>query len=1027
MNSGKFDVQDYQLVNKIISRNPNKEEIENAINLIDKNKDGRIEDEDVIEAEISLRKGLLQNIDPNILKTVFDSNTNTDKIQKTLDLFDSEKNGEMKINNFIDIVLNHRQGLLSIPDFSIFTKVIKTLDKEFNALKSLEILDSRNDGVISDKSFAQGILADRAGLAILNTELINHISNKNKNFQMIQSAISIMDSDNNGSINAEEFTNNFKAAISINGVVDFNKMSVISNVLDIIYPDAIKLDKFRDDLDVNKDTQLSDMEIIEGLLKLRNNVIENPGLDIIKMVISGNENYLKIIDSIDKIDLDLDGIISDSDCINGLIATRQGKFTNEQLPLVQAVLVKNTKYNELQNVLNVFDKDLNGEISDLELIDTMFKFRRGEIDINIDPQIIENLKDQNKNREKIEILISIIDPDNSGNIDNHELIKGILAVNSGAIERPIDEILVTLPNEKSEKFGEEILKAEILIKQIDQNKNGQIADNEVASIILANKKNDLLSTYSSEFTEAVFATNPKSTEIISLIDTIDKDQDGFFSEQEIIDAVLENRQGLLKTSSNEILEAVLTNNPEYSKIKNLISRVDIDGDGRISEQNIVESLFLFKDSKLPEKYSTINENKLDERSLELLDLILSKNKSKISLENSFNQLSINSNGDLMVMKNTLLELKFGEINNPEIENLVIPAQRIINNWDLQVKSSCSQEINMLIDIVGDQAINKNLSSLGLNSLEGFLTELNSIKNNLVNGKKTSFNELHRLINNYQTTVSSIPYSSPDIISKIFYEDFKTNLNTIKSFLDTGVINDHDSKFQEIAGLAIRFDKDQDGKFNDQELMNGLLDVKLNKVTVSNPEFLDLIFNSNSNYETIKNFISNADKDTNGLISKNDLINFYNSITQSNSINNKNLLSLMAEHDDLKTIFKTIKTFDIFGNAQYSDSAILLGLLQTRKQNNEIYDQETINSILTLNQDSTGIQKLVDIIDPDKNGLYHNIYDVLNNAISIWQGKIPSNNLAYDFNGDGIVNNKDASTLYNLHMSINNLSAFKIFN
>ncbi|MFO0003287.1 MAG: hypothetical protein ACK559_19370, partial [bacterium] len=63
-------------------------------------------------------------------------------------------------------------------------------------------------------------------------------------------------------------------------------------------------------------------------------------------------------------------------------------------------------------------------------------------------------------------------------------------------------------------------------------------------------------------------------------------------------------------------------------------------------------------------------------------------------------------------------------------------------------------------------------------------------------------------------------------------------------------------------------------------------------------------------------------------------------------------------------------------------------------------------------------------DPDANGYYDN-NQVADFAIAIWRNQLPSNNLAYDFNGDGVVNSVDGSTLFSLHMNVNNLSAFSI--
>ncbi|TWW08054.1 hypothetical protein E3A20_28160, partial [Planctomyces bekefii] len=107
------------------------------------------------------------------------------------------------------------------------------------------------------------------------------------------------------------------------------------------------------------------------------------------------------------------------------------------------------------------------------------------------------------------------------------------------------------------------------------------------------------------------------------------------------------------------------------------------------------------------------------------------------------------------------------------------------------------------------------------------------------------------------------------------------------------------------------------------------------------------------------------------------------------------------------------------------SEIFQGLINMNRRSNETFDQETINTILAQNPNSPGIVKLVKVIDPDKDGQYHNVNDVLNYAIKIWRNEIPRNNLDFDFNGDGVVSSIDASTLFNLHMNNNNLKKFTV--
>ncbi|MEY3369953.1 MAG: hypothetical protein RLZZ361_623, partial [Cyanobacteriota bacterium] len=438
LNKGVVNIANLKLIDYILSKNNNKEQIELAINKIDRNQNGKIEDEEILNAEISYRKGSFTNINRDIFNIVIESNPNSKNLLEIYNQFDPDKDGIITKKDFIDKILDQRAGLVLIPDLKQFNQVIKVLDQDQQIMNLIEYFDTDKDGRIDDRSFAKGFLDSRAKKITYDNEFIDILAQRNPNSQIILDAISILDSDNNGVVSTKEFEKNFKASVSVNGVVDFNRMSIITNILDVIYPDAIKLDQFRDSVDINNDNLLSEAEIIDALLNLRNKSLENPGIEIIQEVLSVNDNYLKIIDTIEKIDFDKDGVISDFDSIAGLIAIRQGKFTNDQLPIAQAVLIKNPNQEELTKILNLFDKDLNGTISDLELLDALLKIRKGEVNYR-NNLILENLKKLNPNHLVIENLIKEMDPNNSGTIDYSELVKGLLSINKSSLKRPSDE------------------------------------------------------------------------------------------------------------------------------------------------------------------------------------------------------------------------------------------------------------------------------------------------------------------------------------------------------------------------------------------------------------------------------------------------------------------------------------------------------------------------------------------------------------------------------------------------------------
>lgn len=1027
LRKGEISRSGMSIINKILDTNGNADEIFEAISAIDTSGDGIVSDQELIEAKIMQRRGAFANINSEYLNLVMGSNSKSSVVDQVLNIFDADANGQLSKLDFVSKILSYRQGSINPVDQSIFDSVVASFDTELDVLEVLNIFDADNNGVISDREFARGLMSKRSGAISVTDELMDLFKSKNANSQIILDAVSILDANNNGIVNAEEFVNNFLASVSVNGQVDSHRMAVISNLIDILYPDAIKLDKFRDDLDVNNDTVISDNELINGLLNLRKGTLENPGADIVNIVIAANRNHANILGVIDSIDADKDGVISDMEMVTASLAVRRGAYTNEQLPYVQAVLMKNAKHDQIQDLMNHFDKNLDGTVSDLELMDALFQIRRGAFTGELIPEVVDALKNQNPRVAAIENLINQIDPNANGRVDNNELVRGMLKINAGLVARPSDELLINLPNGSAVDYGDKALQAEVLVKMFDQNKNGVVGDNEVAAVILANRSSNGLAAYDANITQAVLATNANAAEIRTLIEAFDDDADGVFSDQEIIRALTDVNAGRVSVSSTALLDMVLSNHPEYGTIKSIMTRVDTEADGNISNQNVVEALFKFKDANLSAEFKAEGSNRLNARSQEILDLIMANNGNTSTLTASYNNLALASSGNVMRMKNTLLEIRAGERTAAAFQNLVAPANALLNSWDNSVKSAYATEVTNLLAQVQNHLSTKDIATVGMAALTNLITQLEAIKSDLVVGKKSSFNKIEDLLDNYQTLSQSAPTQSPSLTSSIFYVDFKGNLDVIKTFLNTGVMNPYNSKFTELNNLVARFDKDRNGSFSDSEVMDGMMDYYTGKVTVSDPALLDIVFAANANYNAIKTFLDNADTSNNNIISKDEFVNLYYNLNRSASTTSqqKSFLNLLGQYSDFSSAYRTLKAFDINGDGQHSDTDILLGLLSQRKGTLGSLDQSIINSIVASNPDGQGVAKLVQIIDPDGNGEYHNVRDVLDHAIAIWQGSIAPNNLAYDFNGDGIVNSADASTLFSLHMKIDNLSSFQI--
>jgi Ca2+-binding EF-hand superfamily protein len=238
----------------------------------------------------------------------------------------------------------------------------------------------------------------------------------------------------------------------------------------------------------------------------------------------------------------------------------------------------------------------------------------------------------NPNTAAIQALINNIDPDNNGKIDYDELVSTYLKINAGTMQDVSAEIKRVLPAANGVAYGALAITAETLVDTIDADHNGQVSNLEIANIIIANKKNNILSTYAPELVAAIYRTNPNKTTIEALINQIGG-ADGNFTDAEVASAILAQRLNPNIYGANAALvEAILSaQNSSYSHIKNLISSIDGDNNGTISNLEAMKSVV--KDAK----------GLIPAADKPLVDSIISSNTNLSAIKTAYNGFSINPN------------------------------------------------------------------------------------------------------------------------------------------------------------------------------------------------------------------------------------------------------------------------------------------------------------------------------------------------------------------------------------------------
>lgn len=705
----------------IISQNPQSQGIIDAIQAFDIDNNGVISGEEALKGRIAHRRGQHGNLAVANVDMVLNSSPDDAKVDAILAYLDPDVNGLVGDIELFNKTLSFERGSSPIDKAShrdLLLKAVVAFDEDSNVRNALLGFDQGADGVVDDRDFANGFVKRERGELNISQELFEHIKTLNANSQIIMSAFEVLDGNADNQINAQEFVNNFNRAVAVNGQADPVRMAVVSRVIDILYPPAANLKQFSEALDSNSDKRLSDQELINGLLAVKQGLISNPGPDIVSAVVATNPNATKIISLITSIDADNNGTISNTELADNLLKVRKGEFASEDLGFVQAILDTNPNFDAIQNLVDVFDRNRDGNVSDLEMFDGLIQIKSGAYQGMIDPAVVNLIKSKNPNSAGLETLLTSFDPNGDGKVNSTELISGFLRVVSGQAQEPPAEFVNRIVDQNGQVYGaSRIAEAKNFVLAVDANRNGQIADNEIIDMLLAQRNPNDSIHYNQALVDGALANNPNSQNIIALMNSIDVNNNGVFTDDEIIRAMFAFKKGDFANYNQAWVNQIFASNPNITELQALYDSVDTNNNGNVSDVEVVGAILKYKDAVLIPQFRDPSD--LSAARMALLEQMLSTNNNYDNILTQFNSLARSHGGDLHEMMNNLLDIRTGAVSNNQYDLLIAAMGPKLDQWQAQRAGVYSQKIsNLLGEIGGDAAV----VDTGVNSNEEQLAD-----------------------------------------------------------------------------------------------------------------------------------------------------------------------------------------------------------------------------------------------------------------------------------------------------------------
>lgn len=305
--------------------------------------------------------------------------------------------------------------------------------------------------------------------------------------------------------------------------------------------------------------------------------------------LSGNDAILNLVK---KSDQDADGVISQKEFIANYVAiTKKGNPDNIDANLFYSLISNQTSFSGIPSIIDPIQIDVNGNINEVQAALLIAAAKNNSVN---DPALVLNvIKELSSNggNNQFRKLLELINANVT--LSNQELVSLILASRNpefSNIQSSTFDTLISIGGALTVDYKN-------AIASIDQNANGVIDNDEVRRAILRNNSGDTI--YNETVLTDILSSNPKYAEIKQLIDIFDSTVNGQYSSEEIVKGLLTVR-GLKLNADSTNLNIALNNNDLLKELPNLVNMFDADSSGTITEEEYTAVMVAIAKGTKPE-------------------------------------------------------------------------------------------------------------------------------------------------------------------------------------------------------------------------------------------------------------------------------------------------------------------------------------------------------------------------------------------------------------------------------------------
>jgi Ca2+-binding EF-hand superfamily protein len=922
------------VIDLVAESNTNREQIFNAINIIDLDKTGKISDIEILKALINEN---LLGVEKDILYKILSTNKNFDSIKEFLSSIEISGDGALSNREVFNFLMAFRSKGFSISKADVL-EFLKENPKLAEIEKSIEYFDPNQDGYISVEEYLQGLLKIESGKETVNHQTVFEIIKDNPKYQAINSIFSAIDSNNDGQYSTLELVHAWQKFKQGNLESETETFYTILNELS----GSNKLSTLLNQIDTDADGNIDNKELIDLIIKTRSNINFKIDAETKAAIFSLNESSEIIEAAVNAIDKDGDGIISTKEVVEAIISIRKKELAIDQLTL-NHILSYNPNIAEIEELMNFIDQDKDGVFSGVEIFDSIMKVRQGSYTIP-NQTLFDDLIALSSSREEVLNILHNYDPDKNGHITTDDYINAQIRIIKGTLKE--------LPEDIRTRIESLVPKSSIinqLISEIDRNSDGKHSILELVQSWQKFKQGNI--DISEDIFYKIFNGLSGNTKLSSLLNQIDLNSDGNIDNIELIDLIMTIRSDRNFSIDDETKEAIFSLNPSSEFVEAAVNAIDKDGDGIISTKEVVEAIISIRKKELAIDQLTLNH-------------ILSYNPNIVEIEELMNFIDQDKDGVFSGVEifDSIMKVRQGSYN--------ITNQALFDDL-IALSSSLEEVLTILHNYDPDkngQVSTDDYINAQIKIAKGTLQELPEDIRTRIESLVPKSSIINQLISEIDSN-SDGNHSVLELVQS--WQKFKQGNIDISEDIFYKIFNGLSGNTQ-LSSLLNQIDLNSDGNIDNIELIDLIMTIRSDRNFSIDDETKEAIFSLNPSSGFVEAAVNAIDKDGDGIISTKEVVETIISIRKKElEVDNITLNHILSYNPNIEEIEELMNFIDQDQDGVFSAIEVFNTFITVRQGNYVISNENLFNELVAISESKDEVNRALNLYDPDKNGFISN--------------------------------------------------------